>query len=225
MIELDLTTPQGIHLRGWLVRNSIGTRAPLVIYFGGSGSESSEVIPLAAQLNGWSVALVNYRGFGLSEGQPTHENALEDALFIYDTLTTRDDIDPERIVSMGYSLGTGVAVYLSAQRPVADTILVAPYDRWSLIGLKRPPVYTPLEGILKPYFDSLSIAPGIRTPVLCLTGSKDGIVAPGSSLKLVTAWGGDVTHLIYPGEDHGLLFHNNSSWSDISSFLQGLGQQ
>lgn len=223
--ELDLTTPEGIHLRGWLVRNSTGIKAPLVIYFGGSGSESSELIPLASQLNGWSVALVNYRGFGLSEGTPTHGKVLEDALFIYDTLTTRDDIDPAQIVSMGYSLGTGVAVYLSAQRPVAGTILVAPYDRWSLIGLKTPPIYAPLKGMLKPYFDSLSLAPGIRTPMLCLTGSKDGIVPPDLSLKLITAWGGDVTHLIYPEEDHGLLFHDNSSWSDILKFLQGLEQQ
>lgn len=223
--ELDLTTPEGTHLRGWLVRNSTGIKAPLVIYFGGSGSESSDLIPLASQLNGWSVALVNYRGFGLSEGTPTHKNALEDALFIYDKLTARDDVDPAQVISMGYSLGTGVAVYLSAQRPVAGTILVAPYDRWSLIGLKTPPIYAPLEGMLKPYFDSLSLAPGIRTPMLCLTGSKDDIVPPGSSLKLVTAWGGDVTHLIYPEEDHGLLFHDNSSWSDLSKFLQGLGQQ
>lgn len=223
--ELDLTTPEGIHLRGWLVRNSTGIKAPLVIYFGGSGSESSELIPLASQLNGWSVALVNYRGFGLSEGTPTHKNALEDALFIYDELTARDDVDPARVVPMGYSLGTGVAVYLSAQRPVAGTILVAPYDRWSLVGLKTPPIYAPLESMLKPYFDSLSLAPGIRAPMLCLTGSKDGIVPPGSSLKLVTTWGGDVTHLIYPEEDHGLLFHDNSSWSDLLKFLQGLGQQ
>ncbi len=136
---LDLTTPDGIHLRGWLVRNSTEVRTPLVIYFGGSGSESSEIIPFARKLTGWSVALVNYRGFGLSEGTPTHQNVLADALFIYDTLTARDDVDSSRIVSMGYSLGTGVAVYLSEQRPVAGTILVSPYDRWTLIGLKHPP--------------------------------------------------------------------------------------
>lgn len=222
---LDLTTPEGIHLRGWLVRNSTEAKTPLVIYFGGSGSESSEIIPFTGKLTGWSVALVNYRGFGLSEGTPTHQNVLADALFIYDTLTARDDIDSGRIVSMGYSLGTGVAVYLSEQRPVAGTILVSPYDQWTLIGLKHPPFYAPLEGILKPYFDSRSRAPGITSPMLCLLGSNDTFVPPELSLKLVNDWGGKTKALIYQGDDHGLLFHDNSSWNDMLTFLQSLLQR
>lgn len=217
---LDLTTPDGIHLHGWLVRNSTEARTPLVIYFGGSGSESSEIIPFARKLTGWSVALVNYRGFGLSQGIPTHKNVLADALFVFDTLAARGDIDSERVVSMGYSLGTGVAVYLSEQRPVAGTILVSPYDHWTLIGLKHPPLYAPLENLFKPYFDSLSRAPDITSPMLCMLGSNDTFVPPESSIKLVKAWGGEAKTLTYQGEDHSLLFNDNNSWNDMMTFLQ-----
>jgi uncharacterized protein len=219
---IDLVTPDGIHLRGWLVRNTTETKSPVVIYFGGSGSESSEVIPFSKRLNGWSVALVNYRGFGLSEGIPTQSNALSDALLIYDMLTKRMDIDSSRIVSMGYSLGTGVAVSLSAQRHVAGTILVAPYDYWTLIGVKQTPLYAPLSGIMKHYFASISLAPKIRNPILCLTGSNDSSVPPELSRRLADAWGGQVTSIEYPGEDHGLLFHENTSWEDIANFLQSV---
>lgn len=222
---IDLITPDGIHLRGWMVRNSTEARTPLVIYFGGSGSEASDMIPFAKSLDGWSVALVNYRGFGLSEGTPTQSNVLADALFIYDTLTTRTDIDAGHVVAMGYSLGTGVAVYLADQRPVVGSILASPYDYWTLIGVKQTALYAPLEGIMKHYFDSISRAPGIQTPLLSLMGAEDEYIPPALSQKLVDFWGGKVTVFQYPGEDHGFLFHNNNSWKDIENFLQGIGQQ
>lgn len=220
VIPLDLMTTDDIHLRGWLVQNTTEEKTPLLIYFSGSGSESSEVIPFASKLDGWSVALINYRGFGLSEGTPTHANTLSDALFIYNSLAARPDIDSSKVVAMGYSLGTGIAVYLSAQRPTIGTILVSPYDRWTLIGLKQMPLYAPLTGIMKPYFDSISQAPGIHTPLLCLIGSDDVFVPPKRSLDLVNAWGAETKVISFPGEDHGLLFHNNSSWTDILDFLE-----
>ena len=147
-------------------------------------------------------------------------HALADALFIYDSLAGRGDIDSSQVVAMGYSLGTGVAVYLSEQRPIIGTILVSPYDRWTLIGLKQTPLYAPLTGIMKPFFDSISRAPGIHSPLMCLIGSEDVAVPPERSQKLVEAWGGETKVISFPGEDHGLLLHDNSSWTDILDFLK-----
>lgn len=217
---IEITATDGTILRGWLVENSPAERAPLLIYFGGSGSESSELIPYAEKLEGWSVALVNYRGFGLSEGTPTHEKVLSDAVVIYDSLAELKEIDPNRIAVMGYSLGTGVAVYLTDQRPVTATILLAPYDSWTLIGLKQTIIYWPLRRIMKPYFDSLSLAPGIQTPLLCLTGEEDRVVPPDRSIRLAEAWGGEVSMVHYPGEDHYLIIHNDQSWKAILEFLR-----
>jgi uncharacterized protein len=216
---IDLAAPDGVHLRGWLVSNSAEAQAPLIIYFGGSGSDSSEMISYVKKLAGWSIALINYRGFGQSEGTPSQANVLADALFLYDAFTKRADIDASRVVVMGYSLGTGVAVSLAAQRPVAATILVSPYDHWSLIGVNNSPVFIPLAGIMKPYFNSISLAPGIQGPLLCLIGTQDTFIPPALSHNLSSAWGGKTVVVEYPGEDHRLLFHSNSSWKDIADFL------
>lgn len=220
--NIRFTTPDGVDLNGWLVKNSELKKAPLVIFFNGSGSESSQMIPHMKNLKGWDVALVNYRGFGTSSGTPGQEKVLEDALFLYDQFSIREDIDPDRIVAMGYSLGTGVAVHLSARRDVAGTILVAPYDQLTLIGFKRSPAYAPFSGIMKHYFNSAALAPGITTPALVLVGSMDTNVPPKLSKRLADLWGGDVTVLEYPGEDHALLFHKNRSLKDIQDFLSGL---
>ena len=217
---LELTTPDSVRLHGWLVKNSMEGRAPLLIYFNGSGSETSAMLPYAQTLDGWSVALINYRGFGQSEGTPSQANAFADAAFIYDTLTQRPDIAADRVVAMGYSLGTGVAVYLSEQRPVAGTVLVAPYDSMTLIGIKRPPLYAPLTGILHHYFDSISRAPAIKNPLLVLIGTADATIPPALSQKLSDQWGGATDIKTYPGEDHDLLLHANTSWADIAAFLQ-----
>jgi hypothetical protein len=207
------------------VRNSDAARSPLLIFFDGSGSQSSAMIPFARRLSGWSVALVNYRGFGPSTGTPSHANALADAALIYDALARRPDVDGNRIVAMGYSLGTGVAVYLSAERPIAATVLAAPYDYLTLVGLKQPMLYAPLAGIMHRYFDSISRAPGIHAPLLCLIGANDGAVPPERSLNLARSWGGETVVKTYEGEDHGLLFHANSSWDDIAAFLQRVARE
>ena len=221
---IDIATPDGAGLAGWLVRNSDAASAPLVIFFDGSGSETWRAIPHARKLAGWSVALVNYRGFAPSTGTPSQAHAFADATLIYDTLAQRPDVDPNRIVAMGYSLGTGVAVHLAAQRRMAGTILVAPYDSQSLIGLKQSPIFAPLAGMMHRYFDSLSAAPGIRSPLLCLIGAADPVIAPERSLKLVSQWGGATTVRTYAGEDHNLLLHENSSWADISAFLASVAE-
>jgi cephalosporin-C deacetylase-like acetyl esterase len=72
---------------------------------------------------------------------------------------------------------------------------------------------------LKPYFDSISLAPGIQTDMLCLVGTNDTFISPALSHSLCGAWGGKTSVIEYPGEDHSLLFNDNSSWQDIQSFL------
>lgn len=206
------------------MRNTDVGRAPLVSYFDGSGSLTSDMIPYVRRLTGWSVALVNYRGFSPSTGTPSQERAFADATSIYDMLVQRPDIDSDRIVAMGYSLGTGIAVYLAEQRPVVGTILAAPYDYQTLIGLKQEPLYAPLAGIMKPYFDSIGRAPDIRSPLLCLIGAADPVIPPERSLRLVSQWGGETVVKSCPGEDHSLLRHENSSWDDISAFLASVAE-
>ncbi len=186
---LSFTAPDGVQLNGWLVDNAASDPSPLMIVFNGSGSESSGLIPYMKNLDGWKVALVNYRGFGTSGGSPGRQKALDDALLVFDALSSRADIDSGRIVSMGYSLGTGVAVHLSAERPTAGTILVAPYDKLTLIGFKNSPAYAPFAGIMHPLFDNAALAPRITTPLLVLMGSLDTNVPPELSRRLADLLG------------------------------------
>ena len=125
-IELEVHAPDGTRLHGWLRHQSAAPDRGLVIYFGGNAEEVSGHILDAAELAPWSVAAFNYRGYGRSEGDPSEAALVSDALVIYDLLAARSDIDEERIVVLGRSLGSGVAVPLAAHRPVRGLILVSP---------------------------------------------------------------------------------------------------
>jgi hypothetical protein len=68
--EVTIPVGDGVRLRGWLVKAMGGPPAPLVIYFGGNAEEVSWLVETADRLAGWSLLLVNYRGYGESEGKP-----------------------------------------------------------------------------------------------------------------------------------------------------------
>lgn len=217
--EITLTASHNIKLHGWLVKNSTKEKSPLIIYFGGCGQEVSNMVEEAKKLKGWSVALINYRGFGLSEGSPSQYTSFNDATLIYDILSKRKDIDNKKIVSMGWSLGTAVAAYLSDNRPIKGTVLVSPIDsEFNRFQASIP--FIPLSVIMKQSFDSMSRASSVNTPLLCLIGDSDTNVSTSASLRLVDRWNG--THIVkdYKNEDHYLLFHDNNSWLDILNFLK-----
>ena len=220
--KLEISTPDGARLRGWLLHGGAEGTSPLVIYFGGSGSESSQALEKARLLAPWSVALVNYRGFGESTGEPTPRNALSDALLVYDSLAQRQDVDPSCLVAMGYSMGTGMAVHLASQRPAAGVVLFAPYDSLKLVDQDQSAIYRPLQPIMKRYFASIDQAPQIRAPLFVLVGSQDQTFPPEVGRRLAGAWGGRAQVKVFDGEDHTMSEHNEGSWRDVKAFLETL---
>src|ERR1700716_2832635 len=81
--EVTVAAADGAKLRGWWVKGK-GAPAPLVIYFGGNAEEVSWLVDLADQFAGWSLLLVNYRGYGESEGKPGAKELLGEAGAVHD---------------------------------------------------------------------------------------------------------------------------------------------
>ncbi|MBV8032192.1 MAG: hypothetical protein JO035_11845, partial [Betaproteobacteria bacterium] len=155
--EVAIRTPDGVQLRGWLRRpaRSPGHRYPLVIVYGGVRHEVSGF--LRARLpDDWGWLVVNYRGFGLSEGAPSEAHALEDAKLVYDWAVARPDVDASNIVVLGRSLGTYVAVAVAAAREVRAAILATPFDSFAAIGEKRLPELL-VEWLVGGHYDSAAL--------------------------------------------------------------------
>ena len=218
--EVTLETPEGITLHGWFVNHLEEDTVPLIIYFGGNNQEVSEMLEMAYRFENWALLALNYRGYGLSEGQPGQDEIFRDAVFVYDAFTGQEDVDPERIVVMGWSLGSGPAVYLSKHREIAGTILVSPFDSLTRTASKTIPLL-PMSLILRHPFDSLSRAAHIDVPALALVASEDRLIRPSQSRRLMASWGGPWQLEVIEGRAHNDIFFCQDYWKHINAFLEG----
>ena len=217
--EVTVAAADGVKLRGWLVKGN-GTPAPLVIYFGGNAEEVSWLVDLADQFAGWSLLLVNYRGYGESEGKPGEKELLEDALVIHDYAKRRPEVS-SGIVVMGRSLGSGVAVHLAAHRPLRGVILVSPYDSMVEVAKRHYP-FLPVSLMLRHRFDSLARVPQIEAPLLCLVATEDRVIPRAHSRALFEAWRGAKTWHEVPRSDHDSIAGEPGYWRSIADFLKAL---
>lgn len=211
-----LPTADGTRSHAWHVRSD----GPLVLYFGGNAEEVSWMIEAAlAEAPGTSWLLMDYRGYGQSEGSPSEKALVADALVLYDYAAKLPGIDPKRIYAFGRSLGSGPAVALAAERPLAGLILVAPFDSLAAVA-KRYYWYLPVDLLLRHRFDSLALAPRLRTPLLCIIAEHDEVIPPAHAERLYAAWGGSKRRVLLAGASHNAADAAPRFWPSIREFLK-----
>ncbi|HVQ77214.1 MAG TPA: alpha/beta fold hydrolase [Candidatus Binatia bacterium] len=218
--EVEIAGADDTRLRGWLALPR-QRPAPLVLYFGGNAEEVSWLVEMAPRLGDWGFLLVNFRGYGRSEGQPGERALFADALRLHDWASARPDVDAARIAVMGRSLGSGVAVHLAAERPIAGVVLVTPFDSLTAVAQHHYP-WLPVRWMLRHPFDSLSRAPRLQAPLLCLAAGSDRIIPSSHSARLYAAWGGPKRWIEFPAADHDSVATEPGYWPAIAEFLAGL---
>ena len=213
--QLVLRSSDGKRIHAWYLGAVPG--APLVIYFGGNAESVAWMIPEAARhAPGVAWLLVDYRGYGGSEGAPSEAALFADALRWYDYAAA--EIKPGRIAVFGRSLGSGAAVFLAAQRTVSQVILVTPFD--SLVEVaKRHYPFLPVRLMLRHRFDSISRAGAIRASLLCLAAQRDEIIPPSHARKLYDAWGGPKRWVELEEAGHNTTDSHPLFWQNVASFL------
>jgi uncharacterized protein len=218
--EVNLVAQDGTRLHGFLSKPAAvaGTKFPLVIYFGGNAEEASWLLEEGQRPQGWAWLTVNYRGYGWSEGSPGEQAMAADARRIYDWTRLRSDIEHSRIVAFGRSLGSGVAVRLASERPLAGVVLATPFDSLESVAKHHYP-FVPVSLILRHRFDSLALAPRIGVPMLCIVAERDSIIPAEHARRLFAAWQGDKRLVSITNADHNDVSANAAFWREIGNFL------
>jgi len=212
--SLFIDAADGTRLHAWHVRAAPGSS--LVMYFGGNAEEVSWMLDDAARRTPEaSWLLVDYRGYGASGGSPSEKALVEDALGWYDKISPQY----KAVYVFGRSLGSGVAVQLAAQRPIAGVILVAPFDSLVEVGKHYYP-FLPVNWMLRHRFDSVALAPKISAPLLCVVATRDEIIPAVHSKRLYDAWGGPKTLVELVGAGHNSTDNAANYWSSIVAFLK-----
>lgn len=194
----------------------LGQGNTALIYFGGNAESIEMNIPEFRQLlPDLTVYLVNYRGYGGSSGEPSEAALLNDALAVYDEFRSVYD----RIFVMGRSLGSGIASYLAANRPVERLLLVTPYDSIARVAQSHYPLF-PVKWLLKDRFDSYRWAAKINSEVMLLIAEQDQVIPRRYSLDFADAMRlTDPQIVVIPATDHNSIGAHPLYREKLAEFL------
>ncbi|MDX1388782.1 MAG: alpha/beta hydrolase [Acidobacteriota bacterium] len=204
--EVVLETEDGLRLGAWFVPATEDPNGVTVIVFNGNAGDRSFRTPLASALSqlGFATLLFDYRGYGGNPGRPSEAGLAADARAAIGYLEGRNDVDSNRIVYFGESLGTGVAVGLAVERPPAALILRSPFTSLVDAG-SRHYRFLPVRLLMWDRYPSKDRIAGLGCPVLVIAGERDRIVPTDLSVELYEAAADPKRLVLIPGAGHNDL--------------------
>jgi fermentation-respiration switch protein FrsA (DUF1100 family) len=174
--DVYFTAEDGITLNGWWVP---GTGSPLtLLWFHGNGGNIShrlESIKLRRERLGVNIFIFDYREYGRSEGKVSEQGTYRDGTAAFRYLRDRPGLHPDKIVFLGESLGSAVAVEMALRHGCAGLILESPFLSISEMAKVSFP-FLPVDPLLRTRYDSLSKIEKVKAPILIVHGEFDEII-------------------------------------------------
>lgn len=207
-IDVHFPTSDGIRLHGWFMAGASPRTGITVLQLHGNAGTlrafSSDAMVL--QKRGFDVFLVDYRGYGRSEGVTLDETTLRlDGQAAMRHLRAERGLDPGTVALFGYSLGSTVAADLAVSQPCRAVALVAP-----LASARRQAesVFPRMPGLffgaMTNRFDTVGKIGRARCPVIVVHGDRDDLISVEQGRAVHEAAPAPKRLVIVPGGGHGL---------------------
>ncbi|PYP47954.1 MAG: hypothetical protein DMD42_01845 [Gemmatimonadetes bacterium] len=176
--------------------------APGLLWFYGNGETVAAIWPIVREFQppGTAVLVVDYPGYGGSGGRATEPALYAAAEAGYTMLATRPGVDPHRIFVYGRSLGSAVAIYTAAHRPVAGLILESPFT--SAAAMAKHHYRLVPRFLLHLSLDNLTTVKLVRCPILLFHGDADRLVPGAMGMAVAAAAPGPVEVVLLHGSGH-----------------------
>jgi uncharacterized protein len=229
--EVRLTTSDELQLTAWFVRADRDPASVVLVTPGNAGNRALR-LPLARGLaaRGHDVLLLEYRGYGGNPGQPHERGLVRDAVAAWEHLVGRPDVDADRLVLLGESIGTGVAAAVAAQLtgsgdPVAPgedvpaaapaaVVLRSPFPTLADVAAGHYP-FLPVRLLLRERFPVTEHLRQTEAPILVVAGGADTIVPTARSQEVAAA--ADAHYVELAGVDH-----NDAALLDGTAYLDAV---
>jgi len=193
---------------------------PVVVHFHGNGEQVAYLSWLASQWAEKSVsfAAIEYPGYPEAGGSPSEAELVRTAEAALEHLVKEQHISRARIVLVGQSLGTGVAVQLAARGWGARLVLLTPYTSLTDVAASAFSIF-PVRLLMLDRFDSLSIAPTLKVPTFVVHGTADEVIPFELGEKLASAIPG-ARFMKVPGAHHNDLWDRPEVVAAIEEFVR-----
>jgi len=218
--ETEITVGDGIRLVAWHAPAKRGK--PTVLYFHGNAANAANRAPKIEMIrrSGFGVFYLNNRGYGGSGGKPTEERNVADAVAAYDHVIGLG-VPAGRIVAYGESLGSGQAVRLAAERPIAAVVLEAPLT--STVDVARTTYFwLPLRLLIADTYDNERNIRAVTAPVLVLHGEQDAVIPVEMGRRIYRAANQPKRIELFSQGAHNDLF-DHGAWEKTQAFLTSPG--
>ncbi|BAY22296.1 phospholipase/carboxylesterase [Calothrix sp. NIES-2100] len=205
-LPVPVRSRQVEHIHGWWIPAK-QPNAKVLLYLHGNGINIGANIAHASRFyqQGFSVLLIDYRGYGRSEGAFPNENRVyQDAATAWNYLVQQLQIPPRDIFIYGHSLGGAIAIDLAVKHPDAAGVIVES----SFTSIREVVAYRnlfgmfPVDLILTQRFESIKKLPKLKTPVLFIHGTADSSVPFFMSQKLYAIAPEPKQLILVPGAGH-----------------------
>ncbi len=221
--KVELVSGDGTKLVGWYLRPVEGgggrskaghddgastafhrppPTSPALLWFYGNGETVAAIWPIVREFQppGTALLVVDYPGYGGSGGRATEPALYAAAEAGYTMLATRPGVDPHRIFVYGRSLGSAVAIYTAAHRPVAGLILESPFT--SAAAMAKHHYRLVPRFLLHLSLDNLTTVKLVHCPILLFHGDADRLVPGAMGMAVAAAAPGPVEVVLLHGSGH-----------------------
>ena len=198
--EVELSTPDGARIVAWYTPAPPGQ--PTLLYFHGNGGNlAGRGQRIARYQNArLGVFMISWRSYSGSTGNPSEIANVADARLAYEHLV-KLGVPPADIILYGESLGSGVAVQLATEVPVAGVVLDAPYTSTVELGAKAYP-FLPVRWLMQDRYESARRIAGIGAPLLILHGARDTVIPVAMGQRLHALAREPKKIVIFPDGNH-----------------------
>lgn len=174
--DVRIDTGDGVTLAAWHV-HAPAPGAPVVLFFHGNAGHIGDRLETLAMLHeaGAGVLIVDYRGYGDSEGRPSEAGTYADARAAWRWLTERAGVAPERIVVFGRSLGAAIAAHLASESGPAGLVLEAAFTSLPDLASDLYP-WLPARWLTRYRYATADYLRAVDCPVMLAHAPDDEIV-------------------------------------------------
>ena len=203
--ELNFKTRDNLNINGILF-HSDSSKGLIFYLHGNAGSLNTwEAVAKTYTYLNYDVLMLDYRGYGKSEGKINSETQLyQDLQIVYNDMKTR--YDEKRIIVLGYSIGTGPATKIASVNQPKLLILQAPY--FSLIDMMKQRFPFLPTFILKYKFETYKFIKDCKMPIVIFHGNLDEVIYYNSSIKLKPFLKNTDTLITLDGQGHNGMTDN-----------------
>jgi uncharacterized protein len=216
MVAVKTTATDGVAVTHWYAAPSDG--AAVIVLFHGNGGTVADLEPWAAafRTRGYGVMLADYRGYSGNPGAPSEAGVYADARAVLAWLAAQG-IDGRRIVLLGWSLGSGVAVQMAIEHHPAVLVLLAPYTALVDVAAEQYPLF-PVRSLMIDRFDSMSKIAQVDAPLMVVHGEADAVIPTGMGRTLFAAAHEPKRALFLPGVGHWIP--PARAFADVAAFVE-----